>query len=67
MLENLPEEQAAELFRRGIVPLHGIAEAMDAAEAAAFIGEAWTRPAPPRLRGGVAAGGWRRGARFSNS
>ena len=41
MLENLPEEHAAELFRRGIVPLHGIVEAMEAAEAAAFIGEAW--------------------------
>ncbi|HEV2898871.1 MAG TPA: acetate--CoA ligase family protein [Pseudaminobacter sp.] len=44
MLENLPEEHAAELFRRGIVPLHGIVEAMEAAEAAAFIGERWTRP-----------------------
>ena len=33
----------AELLRRGIVPLRGIAEAFDAAEAAAFIGEAWAR------------------------
>jgi acyl-CoA synthetase (NDP forming) len=41
MPENLPEEHAAELFRRGIVPLHGIVEAMEAAEAAAFIGERW--------------------------
>ena len=44
MTENLPEEHAAELLRRGIVPIHGIAEAFDAAEAAAFIGEAWARP-----------------------
>jgi acyl-CoA synthetase (NDP forming) len=42
MPENLPEEHAAELFRRGIVPLHGIVEAMEAAEAAAFIGERWS-------------------------
>ena len=41
MLENLPEEHAAELFGRDMVPLHGIVEAMDAAEAAAFIGDAW--------------------------
>lgn len=45
MLENVTEAHAAELFRRGIVPLQGIVEAMDAAEAAAFIGEAWARPA----------------------
>ena len=43
MSENLPEGHAAELLRRGIVPIHGIAEALDAAEAAAFIGEAWAR------------------------
>ncbi len=42
--ENLPEDHASELFRRGIVPIHGIAEAFDAAEAAAFVGEAWARP-----------------------
>ena len=53
MPENLPEDHADELLRRGIVPLHGIAEAMDAAEAAAFIGEAWAaRPcrSPPTCR-----------------
>lgn len=44
MSENLTEEHAADLFARGIVPLQGIAEAMDAAEAAAVIGEAWSRP-----------------------
>ena len=39
------------LLRRGIVPIHGIAEAFDAAEAAAFIGEAWARPYPPLWAG----------------
>jgi acyl-CoA synthetase (NDP forming) len=42
--ENLPEEYCADLMRRGIVPLYGIEEAMDAIEAAAFVGEAWKRP-----------------------
>lgn len=55
MLENLPEKHAEELFRRGVVPLHGIVEAFDAAEAAAFIGKAWSRPATSPLRGGRAA------------
>jgi len=45
MLENLPETHAVELFRRGIVPIQGIVEAFDAAEAAAFIGGAWARSA----------------------
>ena len=53
---------AGELFRRGIVPIHGIAEAIDAAEAAAFIGEAWARARwRRRLRAGVRVRGWRRG------
>ena len=56
MTENLPESHAEALFARGIVPLQGIAEALDAAEAAAFIGAAWQAPAP----GG--AGRWRREA-----
>ena len=43
--ENLPEEHCAGLIARGIVPLYGIAEAMDAVEAAAFIGEAWAADA----------------------
>lgn len=43
MGENLPEGHAEELFRRGIVPLLGIAEAMDAAASAAFVGEAWRK------------------------
>ena len=48
MPENLPEEHAVGMFKRGIVPIHGIVEAFDAAEAAAFIGRAWkkTFPAP---------------------
>lgn len=46
MPENLPEEYCADLIARGIVPLHGIPEAMDAAEAAAFIGDAWARRPP---------------------
>jgi acyl-CoA synthetase (NDP forming) len=44
MLENLSEAHAVDLLKRGIVPFHGIIEAFDAAEAAAFIGEAWKKP-----------------------
>ncbi len=44
MGENLAEGYAAGLVAKGIVPLHGIAEAIDAAEAASFIGEAWRNP-----------------------
>ena len=43
MGENLPEAHCADLLSRGIVPLHGIAEAVDAAEAAFRIGRAWSR------------------------
>ena len=46
--ENLPEEYCAGLIKRGIVPLYGIPEAMDAVEAGAFVGEAW-RHGPARL------------------
>lgn len=52
MGENIPEAHAEELLRRGIVPILGIAEAMDAAEAAVFVGEAWRAPLPSPLRGG---------------
>ncbi len=55
MLENLSEAHAVDLLARGIVPIHGIAEAFDAAQAAAFIGEAWRAPSP--LRGGWSAEG----------
>lgn len=51
--ENLPEQYCADLIARGIVPLYGIPEAMDAAEAAAFIGDAWVRrPPDPVVAGG---------------
>jgi len=43
MPENLPEEYCEKLIACGIAPLMGIDEALDAAEAAAFIGEAWAR------------------------
>jgi acyl-CoA synthetase (NDP forming) len=45
--ENLPEDYCASLLARGIAPLCGITEALDAAGAAAAIGEAWARPLPP--------------------
>ncbi|MEQ8296763.1 MAG: acetate--CoA ligase family protein [Nitratireductor sp.] len=45
--ENLPEDYCASLLVRGIAPLCGITEALDAAAAAAAIGEAWARPLPP--------------------
>ncbi|WP_157015660.1 acetate--CoA ligase family protein [Mesorhizobium xinjiangense] len=54
--ENLPEDYLGGLMERGIVPLMGIAETIDAAEAAAFIGEAWKRPPTSHLRGGRTAG-----------
>ncbi len=44
MPENLPEEYCAGMLARGIVPLYGIPEAMDAIEAGAAIGEAWRKP-----------------------
>lgn len=45
--ENLPEDYCASLLARGVAPLCGMAEALDTAEAAAAIGEAWKRPLPP--------------------
>jgi acyl-CoA synthetase (NDP forming) len=54
MGENLSESHAEDLLRRGIVPLLGIAEAMDAAEAALFVGKAWKGGLPSPLRGGSA-------------
>ncbi|MFI0847800.1 acetate--CoA ligase family protein [Mesorhizobium sp. IMUNJ 23232] len=55
--ENLPEDYAPKLMARGMVPLYGIAEALDAAEAAATIGEAWRRqPFTSPLWGGRAEG-----------
>lgn len=52
MGENLPEDHAGRLLERGIVPLHGIGEALDAAEAAAAIGRAWAKPLPSALWAG---------------
>jgi acyl-CoA synthetase (NDP forming) len=43
--ENLPEDYVPGLIERGMVPLYGIAEALDAVEAAAFVGEAWRKAA----------------------
>ncbi len=57
MGENLPEGHAEELMRRGIVPILGIAEAMDAAQAAGFVGEVWSKPAAPALHGRAASTG----------
>ena len=54
MGENLSESHAEDLLRRGIVPLAGIAEAMDVADAAAMIGEAWGRPSSSPLWKGTA-------------
>ncbi len=51
MPENLPEEYCAGLLARGIVPLMGIAEALDAADAAVAVGEGWRRP--PSLSIGI--------------
>ncbi len=54
--ENLPEKYAPGLMARGMVPLYGITEAFDAAEAAAFVGEAWRRPAAGQIGNGGAKG-----------
>ena len=47
--ENLPEATAAALIAEGVVPANGLDKAMLAVAAAAQIGEAWARPAPPPL------------------
>jgi acyl-CoA synthetase (NDP forming) len=44
--ENLSEDWAANIMTRGIAPMQGIDEALDATEAAAAIGTAWKRPFP---------------------
>lgn len=49
MGENLSEDHSVELLKRGIVPIHGIAEAFDAAEAAVFVAEAWRHPSSPAV------------------
>ena len=45
--ENLPEARALALIESGIVPLHGMEEALVAAEAAAHAGRNRARPTPP--------------------
>lgn len=48
LAENLPEDWAVTLLQRGIVPFHGIDEALEAVASAAAIGEAWrSGPASP--------------------
>jgi acetate---CoA ligase (ADP-forming) len=47
--ENLPETWCEDLVARGIAPLCGIKEAMEAVEIAAFIGAASTKPLPKAL------------------
>ncbi|MFM9934788.1 MAG: acetate--CoA ligase family protein [Novosphingobium sp.] len=49
LAENMPEPVAVQLIAQGIVPANGLAEALQAVAAAARIGEAWARPAPPAL------------------
>jgi len=44
--ESMPESVARQLITDGIVPLCGLRQALDAAQAAAMIGAAWQRPAP---------------------
>ncbi|QDZ01424.1 acetate--CoA ligase family protein [Nitratireductor mangrovi] len=57
MPENLPEDYCAQLLARGIAPLCGITEALDAAEAAVKLAEAWNAAAASPLRGGWSAEG----------
>ena len=49
MPECMPEEMAKYLMSVGIVPLCGLNNAIEAAEAAAFIGQAWQKTAPAPL------------------
>ena len=49
LAENMPEAIAKQLIAQGVVPANGLAEALHAVAAAARIGEAWARPAPPTL------------------
>ena len=51
--ENLSEETAEKLMKRGIAPLAGVREALAAVEGAAAVGEAWRAPlGAPLLTGG---------------
>lgn len=55
--ENLPEIWSERFIGKGIAPLHGIDDALAAADAAAAIGEHWSRPRHPKLT--LASGGGR--------
>ena len=55
--ENLSEETAEKLMKRGIAPLAGVREALTAIECAAAVGEAWRAPpGAPLLTGGRPSG-----------
>ncbi|MGY8638501.1 acetate--CoA ligase family protein [Bradyrhizobium sp. 14AA] len=47
--ENIPEDYAIGLMARGVTPLCGISEALEAAQVAASIGLAWREPLAPPL------------------
>ena len=57
MAENMPEETAEMLMQNGVVPFHGIEEALAAAEAAAGIAEIWGKPLPAPLLKAAESGG----------
>lgn len=57
--ENLSEGWSADAVTRGIAPMHGIDEALAAAEAAATIGAAWKKPVAAPVCGGVPLAGER--------
>ncbi len=61
LAENMGEAHAEALIDAGIAPLCGIDEALDAIEAAAAIGTAWSGPVPaplPALRASARSGRW---------
>jgi acyl-CoA synthetase (NDP forming) len=55
--ENLPEDVAFRLIDAGVVPFHGIDEALVAAETAYAIHRAWAAPAPAPLLKSLASEG----------
>lgn len=56
LAESIPEEYAIDLMARGITPLCGFSEALDAAEAAASVGAAWRAPLAQPLGTAAARG-----------
>ncbi|MEM8791825.1 MAG: acetate--CoA ligase family protein [Pseudomonadota bacterium] len=57
MAENMPEVWAEDLRNRGMAPMIGIDATFAATEAAAFVAEAWRRPAPDPVLLAVHNGG----------